>query len=264
MFADADVHYASDALERAVSWLEEERLDHLVLMPLLRSKSVLAEAVIGHFGGFFMSFFSPRRVNRGAPGAYVGVGAFNMVRRETFDRTEGWEWLRLEIADDVGLGYLMHRHGAKARFGLATMSLSVEWYSSVGSMVRGLEKNLFVVGAKARLHRALLCSVGMLIPPIAVAISVAAQWHELVVLTLMVLGISCGYGRLAGARLVAGALAPLGGPLIAWAMLRSAWRCSRSGEVAWRDTTYEIDDLIAGQRVSLMSSGSDQDASPPP
>mgnify|MGYP006452399521 CR=1 FL=1 len=44
----------------------------------------------------------------------MGAGAFNLVRRSLFEQTEGWEWLRLEIADDVGLAFMMHRHQAKS------------------------------------------------------------------------------------------------------------------------------------------------------
>jgi hypothetical protein len=253
LFADVDVHYEPDTLERAVRWLEEDRLDHLTLMPAVRSQSLLAEAVIGHFGALFMTFFRPSRVNREAPGAFVGVGAFNMVRRTTFERTEGWEWLRLEIGDDVGLGYMLHRHGAKSRFGCATEGLHIEWYPSLGAMVRGLEKNMFLVGAGARLDRAMLITFGLLVPPAAVLVSFLAQWQALMAVVVLTLVVSCSFARVVGASLGAGALMPLCGPAIAWAMARSAWRCWRSATVTWRDTSYAIPELLAGQRVSLAS-----------
>ena len=179
LFADADVFYEPGVLERAVTWLETERLDHLALMPSLSSRSALAEAVMGHFGMFFMAFFPPSRVNRDEPDAFAGVGAFNMVRRSAFERTEGWEWLRLEVADDVGLGYLLRRHGAKARFGSGLGCLGIEWYPSVPAMVHGLEKNLYIVGTGARFHYALLLVVALNIPVLAVLVSLVAQWHVL-------------------------------------------------------------------------------------
>ena len=115
VYADADVAFSRGALRDAVALAEDEGLDMLALVPKLLSPTALLTAAIGFFGMLFMSTVRPRALNADQPGVYGGVGAFNMVRRSLFEETEGWPWLRLEIADDLGLAYLMHRHGAKAR-----------------------------------------------------------------------------------------------------------------------------------------------------
>ena len=37
----------------------------------------------------------------------LGVGAFNMVRRVAFEDTMGFEWFKMDVADDVALGQMM-------------------------------------------------------------------------------------------------------------------------------------------------------------
>ena len=34
----------------------------------------------------------------------IGVGAFNMIRREVYDAIGGWEALRMEVLEDLTLG----------------------------------------------------------------------------------------------------------------------------------------------------------------
>lgn len=252
LFTDADVNFGVEALEKAVVWLEREQLDHLTLLPRLLTSSLMQEALVGCFGALYFVAFPPSRVNRDAPHAYAGVGAFNMVRREVFERTEGWEWLRLEIGDDVGLGYLMNRHGAKGRFGLATRDLSIEWYPSVPETIRGLEKNSYVCGAQGKPYRAVIGVLCLMAPLTAFSLCIWAKGAVVLWWVAVVMLVASQYARLSGARLLAGALAPFcGPPIIAWALLRSAWRCHRSGEVAWRGTSYSLKELAAGQRVQV-------------
>lgn len=251
LFADADIHYSPEALARAATWMQSERLDHVTLIPHMRSASLLAEAVTGHFGAIFLWVFRPSRVNRGVPGAFVGIGAFNMVRRSTFAATPGWEWLRLEVADDVGLGFLLHRHGAKSRIGLGSQDIAVAWYDSVADMVRGLEKNLYIVGAGAQAGRAAVAVAGLLVPWGALVTAAIAGSLELVGVAAAC-AVSAGmYATQVRSRVLAGALSPFCGPIIALAMARSAWAVQRSGQVRWRDTAYDIGELLQGQRVQL-------------
>ena len=251
LFADADVYYGPECLSQAVSWLEEDALDHLALFPRVRSRSLLAEAVIGYFGLIFLLYFRPSRVNRGVEGAFVGIGAFNMVRREAFERTEGWEWLRLEVADDVGLGLMMARNGGRSRLGLAIRSCTVEWYDSVRSMVGGLEKNLYLLSTRAQPLRAVVYVVGLLLPTASLVLSLALVWAPGLTLAGIASLASCVTARAVGAPLSAGAAAPFCGPFMAWAMARSAWRGWRTGTVSWRDTSYSMEELLEGQRVQM-------------
>ncbi|MFQ5719661.1 MAG: hypothetical protein ACE5IK_08925 [Acidobacteriota bacterium] len=47
-------------------------------------------------------------------------------------------------------------------------------------------------------------------------------------------------------------LAPLGLPVLGWAVLRSAYRGWRQGGIVWRGTLYDLDSLRRGRRISLL------------
>ena len=128
LYADADVHFGPTAIRKAVAWAERDAVDLVSLLPRLTSPTIAVGALVLGFGGAFFSTFKPRAINSDTPGAYGGIGAFNLVRKSTFEETEGWPWLRMEIADDVGLGLLLHRHGGRGRIGLAYEDLALTWY----------------------------------------------------------------------------------------------------------------------------------------
>jgi cellulose synthase/poly-beta-1,6-N-acetylglucosamine synthase-like glycosyltransferase len=255
LFTDADVHFAAGALRRAVAFAVDKRLDHLTVAPALRSDSVWQEAVTLAFGTSFLQTLRPSRLTKPGSKAFAGIGAFNLVRRELFDLTPGFRWLRLEVLDDVGLGLMIKRAGARSAMAIGHGLVEVRWYASLRAMVRGLEKNLFAGVGRFSLPRALALTVLLLAAHAGPLLALA---HPLDAVRGLGLAALAGVPVFAvairaggGARLRAGLLHPFGGLVLAWALARSALVCWHRGGVTWRGTTYPIETLARGQRVRL-------------
>ena len=112
LFSDADVHVEPGSMRRAIAHALSEGFDHLAIIPEYGTGSVWVDAVWAVFMRIFgiMFDFSAIR-DTSKPKAFIGSGAFNLVRREAFEATEGFEWLKLETTDDMSLGMMMKRNG---------------------------------------------------------------------------------------------------------------------------------------------------------
>ncbi len=254
LFTDADIHYEPDLLGRAIRAAVDRDLHHLSLLPDMRAEGFWHEASVLVFVSVLLGI-TPRRTERGETDEFVGIGAFNLVRREAFERTEGFEWLRMEIADDAGLGLMINRHGGRSGFALATDGLAVDIYESLGDAVRGLEKNGFPVMAQFSWLRVLGAGgVGVLAcagPLVGLAWPALGAWP----LSLAVLGAMVGWAAVGADALDRSPwpflAAPVAQLFLVWGVLRSAILCTRRGGVEWRGTRYPLDDLRDGQRLEM-------------
>jgi glycosyltransferase involved in cell wall biosynthesis len=260
LFTDADVYFAPTTLRRALIYVGSCAADQLALIPRTIQKGFWLDVVVQTFGLLFLIATRAAGVNQLGSKSYVGIGAFNLVKADTFRRTPGFEWLRLEPGDDVGLGIMTQQVGGVSRLALAHKHLAVEWYPSVRAMFRGLEKNLFGPGANY-LWWLMLLQVGGLW---ALAI---APWAALmfgVALDSMLL-------LLAGAAAMAAhslfslccvenqpkatlslLLFPFGLLLIGAMMLRAGYKCLKNDGIEWRGTHYPLMQLRQGQRVKFL------------
>lgn len=256
LYTDADVVFRADTLRRAVAYATAQQSDHLTLMPSLRPESFWLDTVIRAFGMMLIYQLKVDRVGRPGSGAYVGIGAFNLVKRSALDATGGFSWLRMEVADDVGLALLLHRKGAKSLALMTLNSVSLDWYESIGGMFRGLEKNLFGPGAHYSAVR-LAAIVGLtwaMIPAPFVALWAGGMLHLWIpgVLALAsTLAAAVAGGRKFRQSIGPSLFIPAGQVLISLMMLRSGILCLLRGGIVWRGTRYSIEDLRAGQRVKL-------------
>lgn len=252
LLSDADVHHGPGLLRKAVALCEERKLGHLALFPAVEADGILHEAVVSAFGGFFLQLFNVQKVTDPTSDEYVGVGAFNLVRKSALEKTEGLEWLRMEVADDVGLGLMLKRSGARSAALFATEELSVTWYAGVLAMARGLEKNIYPIMGRynpalffARLGAMLFMVLGPfagLLHPSPVA------WFSLAAFVLL-LPFAMVLSRVLSLRLGATLLIPLGQLILAGMAINSALKCLSRGEIGWRGTAYRLDELRKFQRV---------------
>jgi glycosyltransferase involved in cell wall biosynthesis len=253
LFTDGDVVFAEDTLARALAWLEREGGDHLLVVPTVVARSA-GEAMMLPFL-HILSIWGPRlwRVADPASRDAVGVGAFNLMRRSTYDEVGGWERLRMEVIEDVRMGLLIKQAGFASRVVTGRNLVRIRWAHGASGVVENLTKNVFaafrfriglmVVGTVATAAICLLPFAGMVIGSrwdrawlgpslVSVAALTALYWR---------------YRRFAdpnGAATVLWLLAfPAAALVFVYAMARSMVLTLVRGGVVWRGTFYPLREL---------------------
>lgn len=248
LFSDADVHLEPGAMERVIDLAERERADHVTLLPQLTGRGPLLVPAIGALvrmitlAGRLFAVADPKS------SAAMGVGAFNLVRREALSRTPGLSWLKMEIADDIGLGVMMKRFGARCLVQNGSDLVSLDFYPSYRAMLRSVEKNggnppLTIVCIGCGLLLAL--EMGFLIgSPIVAALGALLAWGSAAAIARWL------------RQPVWPALAPMVGLLLlAYGMVRAALLAALRGGVLWRGTLYSVREVRAGARVGVVPRG---------
>ena len=253
LFTDADVHFSLNALKKSLFYADTRSLDHYAVAPKMAADSFLLKIMFLTFSYMFMF------ISTGIPGFLrrdmaVGIGAFNLVRKSAFEKTEGFEWLRMEVADDVGLALLLKRNGAKSEFALAVNDVIVKWYHSFSEMKRGLEKNIFGVSTGYKLSKSILHLFLVVILTPAPLIAIFLSPYHLIqaagMLTLMLLVFSGWIHKYRFQESFLPSLfIPFGLVALSFISLRAGIICMRNGGIRWRGTFYSIADLKNGQRV---------------
>ena len=258
LFTDADVHFSGDVLRRAVAYCEFRRLDHLAAVPDMWPTKFIIDVSVAAFLRQLCIAMRCWAIEDPRSKAFMGVGAFNLVRRSALEKTDGFEWLRLEVADDAGLGLMLKRSGARCCMALATGLIGLHWYPTVADMARGTEKG-FASIAQCRLWRLLaacFCMVVLELAPLVTFLAAivlgygallpfAAAMLAAAVFSVVLLA------RWTRSRILPGLLFPLAALFNAAIMLRSGWLGLRRGGIVWRGTLYPSDLLRRGARVRL-------------
>ncbi len=143
LFTDGDIMFAADALQQSLRYAQAKRLDHFCLMPAMETESWPECVLVSFFAMLFAFGTQPWFRRLRLPNAYYGVGAFNLVRRDTYERLGGHNPIRLDVLDDVKLGKLFFCNGASADYLVAEDAVTVRWQNSAWGVIRGLEKNAF-------------------------------------------------------------------------------------------------------------------------
>ncbi len=252
LFSDADIHLAPGTLERVLAWAEREGVDHVAAIPSVSARGPLVAPALAGFFRLFTGLARLTAVSDPASKVAIGSGAFNLVRRSALVRTPGLEWLKMEIGDDVALGLLLKRSGARQAAVIGEGFITLEFYPSIKVMIRALEKN--GATAPAPLLLAGVCALVVLELGFlaGLALDGLAAWLALFTLGLAIVtqaAVSRWLGLPRWPALVPGlSVLPL-----AWALARSTVLAWRRGGVMWRGTFYPTTTIRAGMRLGAAA-----------
>ena len=246
LFTDADIIMERTVLNRAVAMLQEERLGHLAVSPSMTMPTTFLQMFGASFIIFFSMFARPWKARDPKSSCHVGIGAFNMVRASAYRAVGGHETIRLRPDDDMKLGKILKKGGFRCDVAYGPDFLSVEWYSSLGEAVRGLEKNAFS-GCDYRIWFALSGVVFHLVctvwPYQALFLTSGPTWllYGGVVLLLTILFADCASFH--GSRRWYAVGFPFATLLFVWIIIRTTTLNLLQGGISWRGTFYSLAEL---------------------
>ncbi|WP_280770813.1 glycosyltransferase [Salipaludibacillus daqingensis] len=143
LFTDADVMFHQDTLGKAVSYVLDYKVDHLTLAPKMDVKSYWTNAFVSFFMFGFSYFKRPWKTNDDKSNHALGIGAFNLIKKDVYEEIGTHKQIRIRPDDDLMLGVAIKKSGKKQRVAMALSHLKVEWYPSLKEALIGLEKNTF-------------------------------------------------------------------------------------------------------------------------
>ena len=246
LFTDADIVFEPTSLSRAVWWAEQHGVDHLAAAPDIRVDGYMLNAFVATFVVFFNAYFQPWRARDPKSRAFIGIGAFNLVKASAYAAVEGHRRLKMRPDDDVKLGKVLKVAGFRQDILIGADMISVRWYASIAELIGGLEKNAFagveynpitVVGSSLMI---LAGCVGPFLGAVA-----ASGWPQVLFAIAAILWLYCCWHS-------------------CWSLKQSPWHCFGFplavvlfayiqwrtmllnywlGGIRWRDTHYSLKEL---------------------
>jgi glycosyltransferase involved in cell wall biosynthesis len=248
LFTDADVRFAPGCFRKAVEYAIENGLDHLTLAPEILSRGTLLGGFVATFELVFVMTQRPWRARDPQAKEHVGVGAFNLVRREAYVAAGTHHAIRMRPDDDMKLAKLLKRKGFKQDVASGAGLVRVEWHQSVQGALRGLSKSIFPV-VDYRLDQIALATLALpltnVLPFAGILVTRGAARAFFGLNVALILLFYAYQERYKGPRavLLHGALHPLSVSFFVYAILRSTFTTLASGGIEWRGTRYPLEQL---------------------
>jgi glycosyltransferase involved in cell wall biosynthesis len=249
LFTDADVKFEASALRRAIAAAKDRNLDHLTLFGKIEMHGFWEKTVITFFGLSFHIASNPSRVSNPNSRMYAGIGAFQLLRRSTYEAIGTHRRLAMEVVDDMKLGKLVKLGGFRSSLGLAQELVSVRWHAGAVNMIRGVTKNFFAAFGY-NFGFAMLILTGLLLFNFLpfVGLFFTHGWTRIfcVVAVAIALLMHASVDLLARVSPLYALTHPIGALLICYMIVRSVAVTLWNSGVTWRDTFYPLEELKKG------------------
>lgn len=249
LFTDGDVTFAPEALELALRMAIKEEADHFVLMPTLTHKGVLAAGVQGSVQALGQWAARMWKVQDPKAKDFFGVGGFNLLRADALEAAGGMERLRMEVVEDVSLGWLVKRElGRRSMMVLGPGLVKIAWIEGPLGIIGLLEKNAFA-GNRYRVGITVVASVALVLQAAVPLLALGAGPWGVGACLALYCGVALGFRANRKMNNISPWLAILYAPsvmILAWAFLRSMTLTIMRGGVTWRGTLYPLAALRKG------------------
>jgi glycosyltransferase involved in cell wall biosynthesis len=249
LFTDADVVFSADCAERAVRHAIDNGLDHLTMPPEIVCKGVLLRSFVAAFTLVFEMTQRPWRAGDPEAREHVGVGAFNLIRKDIYEKIGTHHAISMRPDDDMKLGKLVKGHGFRQGVAYGVGLIGVEWHHTLPEAVRGLSKSMFP-GVDYRIDATALGALMLLLTNVLPAFGLFSRNTTGILCRINILSTILVYAyraRHLGEEIPwwYALLHPIGICIFIYAMLRSATTVIVNGGVEWRGTRYPLEELKA-------------------
>ncbi|HEY7686548.1 MAG TPA: glycosyltransferase family 2 protein [Gemmatimonadales bacterium] len=247
LFADADTKHEPELIPRAVTALRTEHVDLVTILPRQEMETFWERLVQPHvFFALQARVGNLRHLNRTRTAwNAIANGQFILTTRVAYDAVGTHVAVRDSVADDVMLAQAYVRGGRDIFLVHAMEYMATRMYRSLSEIIGGWSKNL-ALGAPlmtppiAILRRLIpyltwLPVLAWIGPPLAWLVW---RWDFTVIAMAASLGTWLEIYRREQAPWWYALLYPMGASMVAYIMLRSAWRGGR--RVEWRGRLYKV------------------------
>jgi len=247
LFTDADIKFHPDMLARVMSYAVNQQLDNLCVLPEVESRSNLFNSVLATFTIMLMIHLRPWDARNPKSKAYIGIGAFNMVRRDAYEKSGTHERIKLRSDDDLRLGQQIKQAGFRQDVLTGVGYVQLEWYKNLRQFSNGLLKNALapsdyniakVIGSIVFM----LMSVALPMPVMFIFGSTAIRIMAGVMLLFHIIYMTAVPPNKWWYAL----MIPFAGFFIAFSFLRALIKTVKQGGIYWRDSFYSLE-MLRGQ-----------------
>jgi glycosyltransferase involved in cell wall biosynthesis len=249
LFTDADVRFKTDVLRRAITMVTERNLDHLSLFGDVEMVGFWEKVVVTFFGMAFHMATAPSEVINPKSGAYVGVGAFQLMKRSAYEAAGTHRRLAMEVVDDMKLGKIVKQAGFRSAVGIAQDSVVVRWHAGARNLINGVTKNFFAVSGFS-VSKVAIAIVGLFLMNVLpfAGLIFGHGWVRVLagICVVIVLCLHAGVDMVMRVSPLYCFTVPIGAVLFAYMLLRSTVYTLKQGGIIWRGTFYPLEALKRG------------------
>jgi chlorobactene glucosyltransferase len=245
LFTDADTRHAPELIPRCVAALEAERVDLVSVLPRQEMVTFWERLVQPHV---FLALASRvgglERINRTRV-EWDGIanGQFILTTRVAYETVGTHEAVKDRVAEDLALAQAYVRHGLNIFLVHGPEYMTTRMYRTLGEVVEGWSKNL-ALGVpltlppipwlrRAAPYLMWLPSLAWVAPPVWWALH-RESWALATIAISLAVWVVVYWAEKAPVRYAL--LYPVGATMVAYIMLRSAWRGGR--KIVWRGREY--------------------------